>query len=489
MRPRTERAGAMFCWGTGPGVRIITPRERFEGDIMKHRLLIVDDDEEIRTQMKWALADQFEVAVAEDRDGAMARFQEVKPVVTLLDLGLPPRPNDAEEGMATLAGFLELDRSAKIIVISGQNEAENARRAVGEGAYDFHTKPVDMDALRFLLQRCVYVAELEREYREMKQGERVDIFEGILGASPAMQRVFATIRKVAAVNVPVLILGESGTGKEMVAKAIHRQSVRRKKPFVALNCSAIPQNLIESELFGHERGAFTGAHAQRRGLVETASAGTLFLDEIGDLPAPVQIKLLRFLQERRIQRVGGREELEIDTRIVAATNIDLDAATREGSFREDLYFRLAVVICRLPALRERGEDILLLARDFLTRFDEQNGQRHLTFDREAEAAIEAYPWPGNVRELQNRVQRAVIMTDGKRITVQDLELAPGPKPAARKTLKEAREEMERELVERVLRRHHGKVTAASAELGISRPTLYDLMDRLGLARKPPGNKS
>jgi len=453
---------------------------------MKHTLLIVDDDDEIRTQMKWALADDYEVLLAEDRASALEQFKAGRPVVTLLDLGLPPHPNAVDEGMETLSTMLTMDRSAKVIIISGQGDKDNARRAVGEGAYDFLTKPVDIDALRLLLQRCVYVAELEREYREMRTGKRVDIFEGMLGSSAVMGSVFATVRKVATSEAPVLILGESGTGKEMIATAIHRQSKRKKEPFVALNCSAIPETLIESELFGHEKGSFTGAHARREGLIETAAGGTLFLDEIGDLPSQVQVKLLRFLQERRVQRVGGREELEIDTRIVAATNMDLNAAIAAGTFREDLYFRLAVVVCNLPALRDRGEDVMLLANDFLVRFAEQNGKPDLTFDAQAERAIRSYHWPGNVRELQNRVQRAVIMADGTRMGVRDLELKDGDgdgETSTPTTLKEAREQAERELLESAIEKHDGNISAVAAELGVSRPTVYEIMERLDIARK------
>jgi two-component system, NtrC family, response regulator len=449
---------------------------------MKPSLLIVDDDEEIRTQMKWALVEDYEVSIAGDRAEALSNFKSVRPMVVILDLGLPPRPNSPEEGFATLTSILEIEPTTKIIIVSGQNEKENAVRAVGATVYDFLCKPVQVEELRFLLQRCFYLAGLERDYRELQKSARVDLFEGMIGTSPQMQAVFAFIRKVAPTTAPVLILGESGTGKEMAARGIHQRSPRGDGPFVAINCSAIPENLLESELFGHEKGAFTGAHALRKGLVETASGGTLLLDEIGDIPLPFQVKLLRFLQEKTFQRVGGRQEIQADTRIVAATNSDLKQNIQAGKFREDLYFRLAVVVVNLPALRDRGEDVALLARDFLQRFSSQNGKNGLTFAPDGLRAINRHTWPGNVRELQNRVQRAVIMAETKRITVHDLELAGVVEGAAPATLKESRENAEREVILAALKSHLGKIAPAAAELGISRPTLYELMEKLGIPR-------
>ena len=314
----------------------------------KPKLLVVDDDEDIRVQMKWALAGDYEVSMAGDRPAAVAAFTAERPVVTLLDLGLPPCPNEPDEGLAVLSGLLVLDRLAKVIVVSGQGDKQNALRAVGAGAYDFLCKPVDVDELSRVLRRCVYVAELEREYRAMQESARPDAFEEMLGASPQMQAVFAFVRKVATTSAPVLILGENGTGKEMVAQALHRRSRQRSGPFVPINCGAIPENLLESELFGHEKGSFTGAHVQRKGLIETAAGGTLFLDEIGELPAPLQVKLLRFLQEKTFQRVGGRQEIQSDARVIAATNVNLQESVASGTFREDLYFRLAVLVVTLP---------------------------------------------------------------------------------------------------------------------------------------------
>ncbi len=451
--------------------------------MMKPRLLLVDDDTEIRTQMKWALAADYEVAQAGDRASALEAFKTHRPSAVLLDLGLPPRPNEPEEGLAALAEILAVDRTAKVLIVSGQGEKENALRAVGAGAYDFLCKPIDLDELKLVLRRCVYVADLEREHRALQQSIRTDVFEGMLGSSTQMQAVFGMIRKVAASGAPVLLLGESGTGKEMAAAAIHRRSTRKDMPFVAINCSAIPENLIESELFGHEKGAFTGAQAQRKGLLESAAGGTLFLDEIGDLPAPIQVKLLRFLQEQTFLRVGGRQEIQIDTRIVAATNADLKQSVAKGAFREDLYFRLAVIVVNLPPLRERGEDFAVVAQAFLDRFATENAKSGLSFAPDALRAMLRHAWPGNVRELQNRIQRGVIMADGKRLTAADLDLADASDAAAVSTLKEARDGLDREMVQRALKRHGGKIAPAAMELGISRPTFYELMEKLGIAKE------
>jgi len=448
----------------------------------KSGLLIVDDDEDICIQMKWALCNDYELHMAGDRAGALAAFTAGRPAVTLLDLGLPPRPNDPEEGLAALAAILALDPLAKVIVVSGQGDKQNALRAIGAGAYDFLCKPVDMDELRLVLQRCVYLAELEQEYRALQSIQRADVFEDILGASSQMQAVFDFIRKVAPTNAPALILGESGTGKEMVAKALHRLSVQSGGPFVAINCNSIPENLLESELFGHEKGAFTGADRQRKGHIETAAGGTLFLDEIGELPASVQVKLLRFLQEKCFQRVGGRQEIQSDARVLAATNKNLQEFAASGKFREDLYFRLAVMVVKMPALRERGDDIVLVAKAFLQSYGAEHSKPGLTFAPDGLRALSLHRWPGNVRELQNRVRRAVIMADGKRVTARDLELTNTLSALPPQTLKEARESVEREMVQEALRRHGGKITAAALELGVSRPTLYELMEKLGIGK-------
>ena len=449
---------------------------------MNPKLLIVDDDDEIRTQMKWALAKDYEILLAEDRPNAIEHFRFARPPVVLLDLGLPPHPGNPEEGLATLSELLALDRLVKVVIITGQGEKDIALRAIGSGAYDFLSKPVEMDELKLLLKRCFHIAQLEKEYGEMQHLLGGDSFEGMLGNSLSMQPVFDSIRKVATTDAPVLILGESGTGKEMVARAIHKRSARKDGPFIAINCSAIPETLLESELFGHEKGAFTGAHVQRKGRIETSSGGTLFLDEIGEIPHPLQVKLLRFLQEQAIERVGGRQEIQINTRVIAATNADLKKGMAAGTFREDLFYRLAVVQIVLPPLRDRENDILMLAKCFLQRFATEANKPRLAFEPEALRVIKKHSWPGNVRELENCVRRAVIMADGKRVTAGDLELTPGVAANA-VTLKEAREAVERQMVRQALQKHGGKIAPAAVELGMSRPTLYELIEKLGIPRE------
>ncbi|MGP8198648.1 MAG: PEP-CTERM-box response regulator transcription factor [Limisphaerales bacterium] len=449
---------------------------------MKAKLLIVDDDQEIRTQMKWALAADYDILLAEDRASAIEIFQSARPLVVLLDLGLPPHPTAPDEGLATLSELLVLERLAKIVIITGQGEKGIALQAIGAGAYDFLVKPVDKDELKLLVRRCFHVASLEVEYRQMQQMMAGNAFAGMMGSSPAIRAVFDSIRKVATTDAPVLLLGESGTGKEMAARAIHDNSARKDGPFIAINCSAIPETLLESELFGHEKGSFTGAHAQRKGRFEMAIGGTLFLDEIGEIPLPLQVKLLRFLQEQCIERVGGRQPIEIDTRIITATNSDLKKGMVDGTFREDLYYRLAVVQLMLPPLREREGDIRLLAQYFLQRFGAEANRTGLAFDQEALRTLDRHHWPGNVRQLENCVRRAVIMCEGKRLTVRDLELAPAAQGAPA-NLKDARENLERDMIQNALRKHSGKIAPAASELGVSRPTLYDLMDKLGIAKE------
>jgi two-component system NtrC family response regulator len=449
---------------------------------MKPKLMIVDDDEEIRTQMRWALSQDYEVFPAEDRPSAVELMREHRPPVVLLDLGLPPHPSGPEEGLTALPEMLSVDQFAKVIIISGQGEKKNALLAIGSGAYDFLTKPIQLEELKIILKRTFQVAALERDYRGLQSQLLTDTFEGLIGTSAQMQQVFTGIRKVATTDVPVLILGESGTGKEMVALGIHRRSHRKDGAFVAINCSAIPETLLESELFGHEKGSFTGAHVQRKGRIETASGGTLFLDEIGEIPLQLQVKLLRFLQEQRIERVGGRQEVQVDTRVIAATNVDLKKAIADGRFREDLYYRLAVVTLNLPPLRERQGDVRLLAQEFLRRNANANGKDGLTFSQEAAKALNAYPWPGNVRELENRIKRAVIMSEGRRLSAQDLELESLSGSAINLSLKDAREAAEREVVRKALQKHSGKIAPAAADLGISRPTLYELIEKLKLGK-------
>ena len=457
---------------------------------MNPHLLIVDDDEEIRSQLKWALADSYQLLLAGNRQEALEQFQLRRPLAVLLDLGLPPSPESPEEGLAALNEILSVEPMAKVIVVTGQGEKQNALQAVGSGAYDFLTKPVDLAELKIILRRAIHVARIEREFHDLQRQFQDDAFEGILGNSPGMQTVFTTIKKVANTEAPVLILGESGTGKERAALAIHRRSARKEGPFVPINCSAIPETLLESELFGHEKGAFTGAHAQRKGRIESAVGGTLFLDEIGDLPLAIQVKLLRFLQERTLERVGGRLPIPVDVRVVAATNNDLQRAIADSRFREDLFYRLAVVVLRLPPLRERAGDLALLARVFLRRFAGEFNQDRTDFTAAAVAAMQAHSWPGNVRELENRIKRAVIMAEGSRITPADLELqAPTLAQRAVCTLQQAREAAEREVILAALDRHAGKISPAAVELEISRPTLYELLEKLGIPRPSRESKA
>jgi two-component system NtrC family response regulator len=371
-----------------------------------------------------------------------------------------------------------------VIVITGNEDREYALRAIGQGAYDFFRKPIEIDELQVILRRALYVAQLEQEHRALQQCLGCEAFEAMLGVSPQMQAVFATIRKVAASDVPVLVVGESGTGKELVARAMHQQSGRTAAPFVAINCGAIPETLIESELFGHEKGAFTGAHMQRKGKIESAQGGTLFLDEIGEIPSPLQVKLLRFLQEYQIERIGGRQAIPVDVRVVAATNVDLKQAMAAGRFREDLYYRLGVMTIPLPPLRERGADILLLAKTLLQRYATESSHKVTGFSRHALSALQSYGWPGNVRELENRLKRAVLMTQGPQVTPADLDLdSPYSQYLAHgKGLREAREAFEKDLIQRALAKHGGNISRTASELGVSRPTLHDLVTKYALER-------
>jgi two-component system NtrC family response regulator len=447
----------------------------------KPKLLIIDDDEDLRTQMKWALAQDYEVILAEDRQSALKAFQKKKPDVVTLDLGLPPHPASVEEGFAVLSEILTVNPTAKIIVITGRGEKEHALKAVADGAYDFLQKPVEIDELKVVLKRAIYLAGLEREHREMQNGFSHGGFQGMLGSSPQMLEVFMTIKKVASSDVPVLITGDSGTGKELVARAIHNLSGRKNGPFIPINCGAIPENLIESELFGHERGAYTGAHVQRKGKIEMAQSGTLFLDEIGELPLLLQVKLLRFLQGQMVERIGGREMIHVDTRVLTATNRDIKEAMSNGSFREDLYFRIGVITIQLPRLREREGDVLLLSQAFLNRYAKEGKKRLTGFTREAIDAIEGYDWPGNVRELENKIKRAVVMAEGTRVKPEDLEMALGEEKQPT-GLKEAREALERKMVLDSLARNQDSISQTAEDLGVSRPTLYDLMNKLGIKK-------
>jgi len=454
--------------------------------LRKQKLLIVDDDEDLRTQMKWALSADYDVCLAEDRKSALAAMNKEKPEVVTLDLGLPPQPAGVEEGFAILDQILDEYGNTKVIIITGRGEKEHALRAIEKGACDFFYKPIELDELKIVLGRTFHIAQLEREQRELKQRLSDDTFEFMIGTSQVMQDIFSMIRKIATTDAPVLIIGESGTGKELVARAVHRQGLRATGPFIPINCSAIPENLIESELFGHEKGTFTGAHAQRKGRFEMAEGGTLFLDEIGELPTMLQVKLLRFLQEKTIERIGGRQQIEVDTRVLAATNRNLEEAIKNGSFREDLYYRLNVLRINLPPLRDRQTDILLLAKTFLDRYCQEHRKKIKGFSDQAVNAIEGYAWPGNVRELENRVKRAVIMSDGKKISLEDLEMESLDIETKRMTLKDAREDVEKKLIIKAIARNDNNLSKAATDLGISRPTLYDMMDKLEIPR--PGEQ-
>jgi len=441
----------------------------------RERLLIIEDDEDIRTQLTYALQDEYDVSVAGDRTRAAAAVQEAPPEIVTLDLGLPPTPDTAEEGLRALEDILAVAPEAKVIIITGNGDRANAVAAVERGAFDYHLKPVNLDDLKVVLRRASYLRQLERESEEQaRQREDSIRFTDILGSTPKMREIFGVIQRVAKTDATVLCEGESGTGKELVARAVHTHSPRKSGPFVAINCGAIPETLLESELFGHERGSFTGAHAQRKGKIEMATGGTLFLDEITEMSLPLQVKLLRFLQQREIERVGGREVIPIDVRVVAATNQSLDEALRGGRFREDLYYRLSVVTIHLPPLRERGEDVVLLANAFLRR-NAQSLKRKVRFSPEALEAIVKYQWPGNIRELENKVHRAVIMATSRIIGSADLDLNPSAVIDALPTLREARDQSERRLIVNALVRSRGNISRAARVLDISRPTFHDML--------------
>ena len=443
------------------------------------KLLIAEDDHEVQTLLKWGLSEEYEVLQAFDKSSAMELFNSNLPPLVTLDLGLPPASNDSREGLSCLHEILKKAPETKVIVVTGNNERENTLAAIQMGAYDYYLKPVHLNELKIIIKRASYLSEVESENRKLNTILSKDIgFEGMIGQSPKMLNIFETIKRVASTDVSVVITGDSGTGKELVANAIHRISSRSKGPFIPIICSAIPENLLESELFGFEKGSFTNAYAQRRGKLECADKGTLFLDEIGEMSANIQVKLLRFLQERKIQRIGGTEDIEVDTRIIGATNIDLDNAVKNGKFREDLYFRLNVMLITIPPLRERGADIKLLTKYFLEKYKIAFKKKISGFSRSALKAIEQYPWPGNVRELENRIQKAIITTDSNLIEAQSLGFEEGQEIKYKGlTLKEARKKIEVDLIESAVERHQGNVKLASEELGICRPTMYDLINK------------
>lgn len=445
----------------------------------KLKLLIVEDDPGLQSQMRWAMTDMHDVVATDNRGDALELFEDEHPQVVILDLGLPPDPDGASEGLATLQGILAIDPSAKVIIASGNEERANAVRAISLGAYDFCSKPVDIDVLSLIVERAWHVYRLEEENRLLAQ-RQIDTFGSIVTTDAQMIKACQTVEKIAKTDVTLLITGESGTGKELLARALHDASPRKHNAFVAINCAAIPENLLESELFGFEKGAFTGAAKQTIGKIELADQGTLFLDEIGDLPHSLQAKLLRFLQERIVERIGGRKQIPVDVRIVCATHQKLEEMIVAGTFREDLYYRLNEIQVLVPPLRERDGDPVLLAKYFLDKFNQQYNKSLRGFSEAAVAAIARHKWPGNVRQLENHLKKAVIMAEGKVITPEDLQLVQVEEEAKLPTLREARENAERRLVMDVLAATEGNVSKTAKLLGVSRPTLYDLMKNLGL---------
>jgi len=439
--------------------------------------LIVEDDHALQKQMRWAF-DAYETIVADDRASAIAQLRRFEPAVVTMDLGLPPHPDDATDGFALLQEIRQLAPDTKVIVLTGQNDRGNALRAIALGAYDFCSKPFDADVLGLTIERAFRLHELQSQNRRLQLAGPQRPMAGILTLDPEMQRICRMIEKVAPTSASVLILGESGTGKELFARALHDLSPRATARFVAINCAAIPENLLESELFGYEKGAFTGAARQTPGKIELAQGGTLFLDEIGDLPMSLQAKLLRFLQERVIERVGGRQEIAVDTRVVCATHQDVKDQIATARFREDLYYRLAEIVVQIPPLRARPGDAALLAHAFVRRIADEQRRGTVALLPDAVAAIEAHAWPGNVRELENVIKRAVIIVDGNTIGAVDLGLGDAEQQSL--NLREVRERAERDALVRALGRVNGNLTRAAEMLGVSRPTLYDLMHRFGL---------
>lgn len=442
-------------------------------------LLVVEDDEGLQRQLKWAY-EGYQVVCAGNRDAAIEALRVHEPAVVTLDLGLPPDPDGTTEGFGTLEDILKLKPDTKVIVATGHGAHESALKAIGMGAYDFYRKPVDIDELGMIVARAFHLHAIEAENRRLDSNPGGTVLGSIVSAAPEMLTVARTIERVATADVSVMLLGASGTGKELLAQAVHEKS-KRKGAFVAINCAAIPENLLEAELFGYERGAFTGAVKSNTGKIELAQGGTLFLDEVGDIPLPLQVKLLRFLQERVIERIGGRQPIAVDTRIVCATHQDLEAMISDGRFREDLYYRLAEIVVKIPSLAERSGDAVLLARHFANRFARELNPKVHGLGPDALAAVDGYAWPGNVRELENRIKRAVIMADGRSIGVMDLDL-PGTAPDESEmiNLRSVREIADRRAIRQAMSRTDNNISGAAKLLGISRPTLYDLLKQYRL---------
>ena len=448
----------------------------------KPKLLVVEDDPGLQAQLKWAYPD-FDVIVAGDRASAINALRSDEPPVVTLDLGLPPDPDGTSVGFAVLDEIMALKPDTKVIVATGHGARESALSAISRGAYDFYQKPVDIDAIGLIVRRAYQLHRIEAENRQLavRAGGENKVLGRLITAAPEMVKVARTIERVANTNVSVMLLGASGTGKELLARGLHEASTRSKGAFIAINCAAIPENLLESELFGHEKGAFTGAVKTTEGKIEQAAGGTLFLDEVGDIPLQLQVKLLRFLQERVIERIGSRRSIDVDTRIVCATHQNLELMISEGRFREDLFYRLAEIVVKIPTLAERPGDAALLAKVFLQRFSREMNPQVKGFASDALAAIDAWGWPGNVRELENRVKRAVIMADSKLVGAADLDLgSPEVAAAAALNLKSAREQADRKAIRHALARSEGNISSTAKLLGISRPTLYDLLKQYDL---------
>jgi two-component system NtrC family response regulator len=442
-------------------------------------LLVVEDDPGLQSQLRWGF-ENFEVKLAATREEAIAALRRYEPAVVTLDLGLPPDPGGVTEGFATLDEILKLSPDTKVIVVTGHDDKNNAVHAIGMGAFDFYEKPLDPDLLNIAVERAAKVHYLEQENKRLALSSSSSPLDGLIAASPEMHKVCRTVEKLAPTDVSTLILGESGTGKEVLVKALHKLSDRSAKRLVAINCAAIPENLLESELFGYEKGAFTGANKTTPGKIEVADGGILFLDEVGDLPLPLQAKLLRFLQERVIERVGGRQEIPVDIRVICATHRDLKQLIAAGEFREDLYYRINEATITIPPLRERLGDAIVLAKVFLEKFAEQLNLPVKGFSPQATQAIEQYTWPGNVRELENRVKRAVIMADNPLVSLEDMELDLSEESSEPFNLREVREQAESRAIQRVFGHTDGNVSKAAELLGITRPTLYNLMKKFNL---------
>jgi two-component system, NtrC family, response regulator len=450
----------------------------------KPKLLIVEDDEGLQRQLRWAYED-YDVIIAGDRASAIDALRADEPEVITLDLGLPPDPDGTTEGFATLEEILRLKPDAKVIVASGHGARESAMRAIAGGAYDFYQKPVDIDELGHIVKRAFHLRAIEKDNARLAAvaPENMTVLRRMITAAPEMLRVASTIERVAKADVTVMLLGASGTGKELLAKGLHETSNRAKGPFIAINCAAIPETLLEAELFGYEKGAFTGAVKTTEGKIEMAQGGTLFLDEVGDIPLPLQVKLLRFLQERIVERIGGRKPIPVDTRIVCATHQHLESMTAAGSFREDLYYRLAEIVINIPTLAQRPGDAVLLSKHFVTKFSASMNPNIKGLSPDALTAIDRWQWPGNVRELENKMKRAVIMAEGRLVTALDLDLPSSVEAddtADVINLKTVRESADRTAIRRAIARTEGNISNAAKILGVSRPTLYDLLKHYGM---------